>query len=96
MTASLRPMITLFYYDQRIRHEGYDIEWMSSVVGAVQGDTTGSILSIGDLIKEPIIKGFEQSGVKLPELIPGLAQLYSGALVARDIWNAAGGYAECF
>ena len=33
MTASLRPMITLFYYDQRIRHEGYDIEWMMNAAG---------------------------------------------------------------
>lgn len=25
--------ITLFYYDQRIRHEGYDIEWMMNAAG---------------------------------------------------------------
>jgi hypothetical protein len=33
MTEPLRPMITLFYYDQRIRHEGYDIEWMMNAAG---------------------------------------------------------------
>jgi hypothetical protein len=25
--------ITLFYYDQRIRHEGFDIEWMMNQAG---------------------------------------------------------------
>jgi hypothetical protein len=82
---------SILWYDS-----GSDSCGTDYAVGALQGDTTGPILSIGDLLKEPIIKVFEQSGVKLPELIPGPAQLYSGALVARDVWYAAGEFAECF
>jgi len=34
MTASLASIaLTLFYYDQRIRHEGYDIERMMEAAG---------------------------------------------------------------
>ena len=34
MTARLRAIaITLIYYDQRIRLEGYDIEWMMDAAG---------------------------------------------------------------
>jgi hypothetical protein len=33
MTASFPIALTLFYYDQRIRHEGYDIERMMDVAG---------------------------------------------------------------
>jgi hypothetical protein len=28
--------LTLFYYDQRVRKEGYDIEWMMQAAGLVQ------------------------------------------------------------
>ena len=39
-TSFLGPIwatgITLFYYDQRIRKEGYDIEWMMQQAGLTQ------------------------------------------------------------
>jgi hypothetical protein len=30
--------ITLFYYDQRVRKEGYDIEWMMQAAGLTVAD----------------------------------------------------------
>jgi len=36
LTGPIYPIaITLFYYDQRIRHEAYDIEWMMQRAGLV-------------------------------------------------------------
>lgn len=43
--------ITLFYYDQRIRKEGYDIEWMMQAAGLAApaaSETIGGVLSSGD------------------------------------------------
>ena len=40
MTLILCPIaITLFYYDQRIRHEGYDIERMMEEAGMIAPST---------------------------------------------------------
>jgi hypothetical protein len=40
---ALRPVygiaLVLFYYDQRIRKEGYDIEWMMEQAGLTTGRT---------------------------------------------------------
>jgi len=33
--------LTLFYYDQRIRKEGYDIEWMMQAAGLLPQQTAG-------------------------------------------------------
>jgi hypothetical protein len=34
--------LVLFYYDQRIRKEGYDIEWMMQQAGLAQPPSTAS------------------------------------------------------
>jgi hypothetical protein len=53
--------VTLFYYDQRIRKEGYDIEWMMEAAGltvpAVQGqiaaDATAAAEQLGTDAQTP-------------------------------------------
>lgn len=41
MTATLYPIVrTLFYYDQRIRQEGYDIERTMDAAGMIAPSTT--------------------------------------------------------
>jgi hypothetical protein len=35
--------LTLFYYDQRIRKEGYDVEWLMEQAAGSPGDAPGAI-----------------------------------------------------
>jgi hypothetical protein len=35
----IQPAVTPFYYDQRIRKEGFDIEWMKQSAGMTEGST---------------------------------------------------------
>ena len=35
--------LTLFYYDQRIRKEGYDIEWMMQAAGLLPQQATSEL-----------------------------------------------------
>jgi hypothetical protein len=48
--------LTLFYYDQRIRKEGYDIEWMMQAAGltAPTADDVPSVLD-GEPIEDPLL-----------------------------------------
>lgn len=39
--------LTLFYYDQRVRREGYDIEWMMQAAGMVPSIETGQAAPAG-------------------------------------------------
>jgi hypothetical protein len=47
MDALIGPIysigLTLFYYDQRIRKEGYDIEWMMQAAGLVPQQAGGEL-----------------------------------------------------
>ncbi|HUN85120.1 MAG TPA: Ig-like domain repeat protein [Terracidiphilus sp.] len=71
---------------------------VSSVTSAVQGDTTGSALSTVDMVQGAAVRAVTSPaiGINAPKAIPLAGQAYSGALVARDIWNASGEYANCF
>jgi hypothetical protein len=55
-----------FYYDQRIRNEGYDIEWMMERAGLVAGGVTASI----ELRPEP-----DGDSTAAPSVVPATAAM---------------------
>jgi hypothetical protein len=55
--ALTRPIysiaLTLFYYDQRIRHEGFDIEWMMQRAGMVTQPPAAAAQQTADALQSP-------------------------------------------
>jgi len=46
--------LVLFYYDQRIRTEGYDIEWMMTRAGLTEVETLPTLAQGGTAIESPV------------------------------------------
>jgi len=46
--------LTLFYYDQRVRKEGYDIEWMMEAAG-MTAQPAGELLATEPGVAEPVL-----------------------------------------
>jgi hypothetical protein len=47
--------LTLFYFDQRIRKEGFDIEWMMQKAGMVQASPAALMVPTSpELVPEPV------------------------------------------
>jgi hypothetical protein len=78
--AFTRPVygiaLVLFYYDQRIRHEGFDIEWMMLQAGLVAP-------TVATIEAQPWTQALEgMAGGTTPEVEPAIAQ-GAGAVVAE-------------
>lgn len=56
LVSPLYPLaVTLLYYDQRIRHEGFDIEWMMNAAGM-----NVPALADGPVVPVPAVESGEQ------------------------------------
>lgn len=66
--------ITLLYYDQRVRHEGYDIEWMMHSAGLSAPEQQGATAALPDQRTE-----WETAAGINPAADPGRGQEPEGA-----------------
>lgn len=60
---------TLFYYDQRVRKEGFDIEWMMQAAGL----GTQASASVAELPEAPALVEPDAGGMPAAETDPGMA-----------------------
>jgi hypothetical protein len=70
--------ITLLYYDQRVRHEGYDIEWMMQSAGL------GQLLAITPAMTEETAA----SGAEVEMGAPASAELEAASQADFEQWRS--------
>lgn len=58
--------LTLFYYDQRIRKEGYDVEWLMEQAAVVPGVTSSAVASSDTVVPGSLTSGSLTSGSLTP------------------------------